>query len=181
MVLTESTIKLNKGDILPNFSLIGVDGNIFSSDKLNGKPSLIMFICNHCPYVKAKIDSIVQLSEKFKDTANIIGINSNDPDYEGEGMENMKTFTSEKNIQFPYLLDDTQEIAKSYGATCTPDLFLFDSNGKLAFHGKLDDALTLDQKPTESIMENNINKLLNGEQIEKDFDPSMGCSIKWKE
>jgi peroxiredoxin len=180
MVLTESSRKLRTGDDMPEFNLLGTDGNEFSSDDMKGKPSLIIFMCNHCPYVKAKIESITALHEKFKGRINVVGINSNDPDYEGEGMDNMKKFAEEKNIQFPYLLDDTQEVAKSYGATCTPDLFLFDNGKKLVFHGRIDNALTLDSQPTEQTMENNIRKILDGGKIEKDFEPSMGCSIKWK-
>jgi peroxiredoxin len=179
MTLTESGKKLNIGDTAPDFSLVGTDGAKHSLE--TGKPTLVIFMCNHCPYVKAKIDIITALHEKFKDKINVIGVNSNDPDYEGEGMENMKRFAEEKNIQFPYVIDDTQDVARAYGATCTPDPFLFDSEGKLIFHGQIDNALTLDAEATENTMENNIEKLLNGEKIENPFQPSMGCSIKWKE
>ena len=92
----------------------------------------------------------------------------------------MKKFAVERGIKFPYLIDDTQEVAKTYGATCTPDPFLFNKERKLVFHGRIDNALTLDERPTEQIMENNIQKILKGEKIEKGFEPSMGCSIKWK-
>ena len=179
MTLTESETKLNIGDIAPNFELMGVDNANHSLD--TGKPTLIIFMCNHCPYVKAKIQVITGLHEKFKDNVNIIGINSNDPDYEGEGMENMKKFAEENVVQFPYLLDETQEVAKNYGATCTPDPFLFDNEGKLVFHGKLDDALTLEAEVTENTMENILNNVLNNEKIDNPFQPSMGCSIKWKD
>jgi peroxiredoxin len=178
MTLIESQSSLSVGNSAPSFALKGVDGNMHSFPV--GKPTLLIFMCNHCPYVKAKIDAIIGLHEKFKDRVNIIGINSNDPDYEGEGMGNMKLFAKEKNIQFPYVLDDTQEIAKAYGATCTPDPFLFDAEGRLVFHGRIDDALTLEAEPKENTMEISLEKLLNGEKIENPFQPSMGCSIKWK-
>jgi peroxiredoxin len=110
----------------------------------------------------------------------ILGINSNDPNYEDEGFENMKKFSKEYNLNFPYLIDETQEIAKLYGAVCTPDPFLFDHERKLVFHGRINDAMTPESHPSRQIMEENIQKVLNGEHFEKDFDPSLGCSIKWK-
>lgn len=183
MVLLESQRKLNTGDKAPSFNLKGIDNEMHSLDEFpNSKALLVVFMCNHCPYVKAKLDSIIELQKQFKDKdVSIVGINSNDPEYQEEGFENMKKFAAERGINFTYLIDDTQEVAKSYGATCTPDPFLFDKDMKLVFHGRLDDALTLDSKATEQTMENNINKVLNGEKIEKDFEASMGCSIKWKE
>ena len=92
----------------------------------------------------------------------------------------MKTLAEEKGIKFDYLVDETQEIAKKYGSICTPDPFLFDQNRRLIFHGRIDDAMNPDSSVTEKVMINNIEKFLNREKIEKDFDPSIGCSIKWK-
>ena len=83
-------------------------------------------------------------------------------------------------MNFPYLIDDSQQVAKSYGAVCTPDPFLFDESRRLVFHGKINDAMEPEMTPQMNVMENNIKKVLNGEPIEKDFDPSIGCSIKWK-
>jgi peroxiredoxin len=179
MVLTTSQAKLELGSSAPDFRLKGTDGRIHSADEFASLPLLLIFMCNHCPYVLAKIDSIIGLQKKFVGKATIIGINSNDSGYPGEGFENMKKFAAEKNINFPYLIDETQEVAKAYGAVCTPDPFLFDKDGKLVFHGKIDNSLELDAKATEQTMENNINKVLKGEKI-NGFEPSMGCSIKWK-
>ena len=152
------------------------------ADYTNQQGILIIFMCNHCPYVKAKTDALNELYEKFGSKVAIIGINSNDStDYPEDSFENMKKTAEEKNFKFDYLVDDTQEIAKKYGAMCTPDPFLFDSEKKLVFHGKLDNAMKPDAEATEKTMINNIEKLLAGEKIEKDFDPSIGCSIKWKE
>jgi peroxiredoxin len=111
----------------------------------------------------------------------VVGINSNDPNYDGEGFDKMVTFSKENTLNFPYLIDDTQNIAKAYGAVCTPDPFLFDSELKLVFHGRINDALEPDMHPKVQVMENNVKKILNGEKIEKPFDPSVGCSIKWKD
>ena len=138
-------------------------------------------MCNHCPYVKAKIEAIKEIHEKFKGQISLVGINSNDSEkYPDDSFDSMKTVVDEKGIAFDYLVDETQEIAKKYGAVCTPDPFLFDSNRKLVFHGRIDDAMNPDVIAKERVMINNIEKFLNGEKIEKDFDPSIGCSIKWK-
>ena len=180
MVLTQSFQKLNRGDKAPDFDLKGVDEKTYSLADFQGKEGLlILFICNHCPYVKTKIDTIVKLYERYKEKIAFIGINSNDPEYEGEGMENMKKFAKERDINFPYVLDNTQEVAKAYGATCTPDPFLFDKDHKLVFHGRIDDALEPGQEVTENTMDENIAKLLSGEEISNELKPSMGCSIKW--
>ncbi|MBI2084220.1 MAG: thioredoxin family protein [Candidatus Aenigmarchaeota archaeon] len=178
----ESQAKLKTGDKAPGFSLKGVDGkNYSSSDFSDSEGLLVVFMCNHCPYVKARLDAIIGLQNKFGGKVSIVGINSNDPNYEGEGFENMEKFAKERGINFPYLFDETQEVAKSYGATCTPDPFLFDKSMKLVYHGRINDALTLDGEPKEDIMEDNMNKLLKGEEIAEDFLPSMGCSIKWRQ
>lgn len=180
MVLTQSMGKLNRGDKAPDFSLKGVDGNKYSLGDFQGKEgTLVVFICNHCPYVKAKIDTIVQLHKKLKEKIEVVGINSNDPNYPGEGMENMKLFAQERKIQFPYLFDETQEVAKAYGATCTPDPFLFDKEQKLVFHGRIDDALQPGDPVQENTMADTIENLLAGKEISNELKPSMGCSIKW--
>lgn len=182
MSLTPSDAKtLTQGAAAPDFSLPGADGNTHTlADFSEYEGLLIVFICNHCPFVLAKVDEMRKLYNEFGDKIAFVGINSNDPEYPGEGMDNMHNFVKEHSIQFPYLLDETQEIAKKYGATCTPDPFLFDRNRKLVFHGRLTDAMNPDDTPTEHTMYKHITTLLNGEKIESWFDPSLGCSIKWK-
>ena len=183
MVLLESEIKLKTGDHAPDFELMGIDDKKHSlQDYKDYQGLLVLFICNHCPYVKAKVDAIKELYDKFHDKVAIVGINSNDPiDYPDDSFENMKKVSSEKGLKIDYLVDETQEIAKKYGAICTPDPFLFDKDRKLIFHGRIDNAMKLEDSATEKTMINNIEKFLAGEKIEKDFDPSIGCSIKWKE
>lgn len=183
MVLLESEIKLKTGDQAPDFELMGIDDKKHSlQDYKDYQGLLVLFICNHCPYVKAKVDAIKELYDKFHDKVAIVGINSNDPiDYPDDSFENMKKVSSEKGLKIDYLVDDTQEIAKKYGAICTPDPFLFDKDRKLIFHGRIDNAMKLEDSATEKTMISNIEKFLAGEKIEKDFDPSIGCSIKWKE
>ena len=182
MVLLESKITLKTGDNAPDFSLKGIDDQIHSlGSYAQSKGLLIIFMCNHCPYVKAKIDAIKQIHEKFNENIALVGINSNDStEYPDDSFESMKKVANEKGMKFDYLVDDKQDVAKRYGAVCTPDPFLFDEDRKLIFHGRIDNAMNPDATTTENIMQNNLKKFLTGEKIEKDFDPSIGCSIKWK-
>lgn len=172
---------LKTGMKAPAFSLKGVDGKMHSLSEYRSKSTLVIFMCNHCPFVKARIEEIIQLQSKFNPSdLQVIGINSNDPNYEDEGFDNMVKFAGQYNINFPYLIDESQDVARAYGAVCTPDPFLLDAEGKLAFHGRINDAMEPEAKPTVPVMENNVRTLLSGKKIEKDFDPSIGCSIKWK-
>jgi peroxiredoxin len=181
MVKTLSSQTLQKNDKAPSFRLMGTDDLFYSLEDFRSKSLLIVFICNHCPYVKARIGDLVTLQSSFPTSElQIVGINSNDPSYQDEGFENMVKFSKQNNLNFPYLIDDTQQIAKSYGAVCTPDPFLFDQDRNLVFHGKINDAMDPEMTPQVHVMENNIKRLLDGQSIEKDFDPSIGCSIKWK-
>lgn len=181
MVLTKSFEKLKKGDKAPDFSLEGIDGKTHALSDFAGKEGfLVIFMCNHCPYVKVKIDAMRELYKKWEDKITFVGINSNDINYPGEGMENMKSFAKERSIEFPYLLDADQETAKAYGATCTPDPFLFDKDQRLVFHGRIDDALEPGEEVEEHTMDENIQKLLAGREGDE-LKPSIGCSIKWIE
>ena len=182
MVLLESKITLKTGDSAPDFSLKGIDDQIHSlGSYAQSKGLLIIFMCNHCPYVKAKIDAIKQIHEKFNEKIALVGINSNDSiEYPDDSFESMKKVANEKGMKFDYLVDDKQDVAKRYGAVCTPDPFLFDENRKLIFHGRIDNAMNPDATATENTMQDNLEKFLAGEKIEKDFDPAIGSSIKWK-
>ena len=182
MAKMESVISLKTGDSAPEFNLKGIDDQMHSLNDYSKKGLLVIFMCNHCPFVKAKIEAIKELHDKFKDDISIVGINSNDSvKYPDDDFDSMKTVAKEKGLEIDYLVDETQEIAKKYGAVCTPDPFLFDSEKKLIFHGRIDDAMNPEAEVSEKVMINNIQKFLEGQKIEKDFDPSIGCSIKWKE
>ena len=181
MAKTLSSQKLVAGSAAPDFSLKGVDNKMHSLRDLKSRSYLVVFICNHCPYVKARIKDVVELQSKFDNAdLQVIAINSNDPDYEDEGFDNMVKFSKGYSLNFPYLIDDAQTVAKEFGAVCTPDPFLFDADKRLVFHGKINDALEPGMTPSFNTMEENINRLLGGLAIEKDFDPSVGCSIKWR-
>ena len=181
MARTYSNQTLKIGEKAPTFKLRGVDNNFYSLTNIESNCVLIVFMCNHCPYVRARIGDITSLREKFSSVElQIIGVNSNDPKYDGEGFENMVLFAREYELNFPYVIDEDQQVARSYGATCTPDPFLFDSQLRLVYHGRINDATEPETQPTDPVMEKNIRKILNNEKIEKGFDPSVGCSIKWK-
>lgn len=182
MVVMESQVVLKTGNSAPDFGLTGTDDKKYSLSSFKDYDALlVIFMCNHCPYVKAKVEAINEIHNKFKDRVAVVGINSNDSvAYPDDSFESMKKFASERNIGFFYLVDETQEVAKKYGAICTPDPFLFDKERKLVFHGRIDNAMKPEDKATEKTMISNIEALLGGRKIAKDFDPSIGCSIKWK-
>ena len=172
---------MQRGDAAPDLELPGIDGRSYSLRDFSGKKGLlVLFMCNHCPYVKAQIGEVVALRKEFGGTVAFVGINSSDPEYPGEGMENMKTFAKERDIAFPYLLDQDGDVAKRYGATCTPDPFLFNGEHKLVFHGRITDALEPEDETHERTMRENMRKLVNGQEMEPWFNPSLGCSIKFK-
>ena len=182
MVLLESQVKLRTGDGAPDFELTGIDDRTHSLGDYGKNGMLIIFMCNHCPYVKAKSAALNELYDKYGDKIDMIGINSNDPTgYPEDSFENMKKIAVEKGFKFDYLVDTTQEVARRYGAVCTPDPFLFNKDRKLVFHGRLDNAMKPDDSPTEKTMAENIQRMLDDKKIENDFEPSIGCSIKWKE
>ena len=184
MALTESlygTVK--KGSPAPGFSLRGIDGKSWNLEQLKGKKAvLVVFMCNHCPYVKHKISSLVALDKEFRSQGlQVVGINSNDPaSYPEDSFEGMKAFAREQGIEFPYLVDESQAVARSFGASCTPDPFLLDSQLRLAYHGRIDDAIEPGTAAKTAEMRTAIEQLLQGEQVTVQERPSLGCSIKWR-
>ncbi|MEP7147155.1 MAG: thioredoxin family protein [bacterium] len=172
------------GSPIIDFSLKGIDGKFYSPEKFkDAEIFVIIFQCNHCPYVKAVMDRFVSLQEKYMDKkVQLIGINSNDPvAYPEDSFENMIRFAEKYNINFPYLADDTQQTAREYGAVCTPDIYVYDKERKLRYRGRLDDSWKDKSKITSKDLENAIELLLLGKKIDFQQIPSMGCSIKWKD
>ena len=176
--------KMQTGDNAPDFNLPGTDGKEHSlKDYKDAKAVLIVFMCNHCPYVVPKIPKLVELDRKYREKGlRIVGINANDAEnYPEDSPEQMKTFVKEEGIEFDYLFDESQEVPKEYGAECTPDPFLLDAELKLAYHGRIDDAHGkphTEAKTNE--LEQAIEQLLKGEKISVENLPSGGCNIKWK-
>jgi peroxiredoxin len=168
----------------PNFDLPGTDGKRHTLASIRGeKGLLVMFICNHCPYVKAVLDRIVRDAKELKQQGiNCIAIMSNDPaEYPEDSWENMVSLAKAMDFPFPYVLDETQAVAKAYGAVCTPDFFGFNSRLELQYRGRLDasrkEAAAPDVKRDLFIAMQQVAETGAGpaEQI-----PSIGCSIKWK-
>jgi|SRR3989338_5282155 len=181
MVLLQSKQTLTLAKKVPEFELIGVDSKAYQLSNFAGKPLLLIFMCNHCPYVIPQIGNIKKLADKWKEKITVIGINSNDAKkYPEDSYDNMIMFAQKNKFNFIYLYDDTQKVAKSYDAQCTPDPFLIDKYGKLAWHGRLNDMLNLGDKKTKDDMDEAISQLLSTGKVNKEFLPSQGCSIKWK-
>lgn len=181
MVLLHSE-KKQLGTPAPDFELQGVDGKTYSLTGFADKKVLaILFICNHCPYVQAIEARFIQLQRDYAaKSVQLVGICANDPtDYPEDSPENLKRRWHEKDYRFPYLVDETQDIARAYGAVCTPDIYVFDSNRKLAYHGQLDDNWKDPSNVTRHDLREAIDKLLAGQQPSANQTPSMGCSIKW--
>lgn len=167
------------------FSLPGVDGKVWSLDSCNGeKGLLVMFICNHCPFVKAIQERIVRDTRALqKHGINSVAIMSNDPtDYPDDSFENMKQIAHRFDFPFPYLLDESQEAAKAYGAICTPDFFGYNADLELQYRGRLDASRT---EPAASDAKRELFEAMKqiaetGRGPEQQV-PSIGCSIKWKQ
>jgi len=179
MILTES-IKGLENTAAKDFSLPAIDGKTYSlANFAKQKVLVVIFMCNHCPYVKAVLPRLNTLAEEFKKKGvGFVGINANDStDYPEDNFEMMK----EIEIAFPYLHDESQEIAKAYKAVCTPDIFVYDSERKLAYHGRIDDNWKDAEAVKQQDLKNALEKILAGEKIPKENQiPAMGCSIKWK-
>ena len=168
-----------------DFSLPGVDGKVWTLDDCLGeKGLLVMFICNHCPYVKAVRERIVRDTRELLDHGiRSVAIMSNDPtDYPEDSFHNMKKAAEDYGFPFPYLLDESQAVAKSYGAVCTPDFFGYNADLELQYRGRLDASRkeTAPEDVRRDLFEAMKQVALTGQGPAEQI-PSMGCSIKWKE
>jgi peroxiredoxin len=182
--MAEETPVCDFGWKAPSFTLPGTDGKTYSLEQLRGpNGTLVMFICNHCPYVKAVIDRIVRDVEELKPLGmSAVAISSNDTvHYPEDSFENMKRFAETHRFGFPYLFDESQDVARAYGAACTPDFFGFNAKLELQYRGRLD-ASRKEAAPSgvrrdlfEAMKEIASTGRGPSEQI-----PSIGCSIKWK-
>ena len=182
MVLLESN-KIDLNSPIIDFSLKGIDDKLHSPEEFTEKDVLIIiFICNHCPYVKAVMDRLVAFQEKFKDKGvQLIGVNPNDTvAYPEDSFDNMKLFAEEYKMNFPYLVDETQETAKKYDAVCTPDIYVYDKERKLKYRGRFDDNWQDESSVTTNDLEKAVELILQEQNIDFKQVPSMGCSIKWK-
>ena len=182
MVLTKTPI-CNFGEKPHSFSLKGVDDKIYKlEDCLGDKGTVVMFICNHCPYVKAIIKNIVDDTNNLKNLGvNAIAIMSNDTkNYPDDSFDKMKDFAKDNKFNFPYVIDETQEIAKKFGAVCTPDFFGYNGNNELQYRGRMRELKEL--KPVsddESDLFKAMKLIAQTGKGPKNQIPSMGCNIKW--
>jgi peroxiredoxin len=184
MVLKESDPELSIGDEAPDFELPGTDGETYSlADFAEYDALLVVFTCNHCPYAKAKFDLLNDLAAEYENCA-VVGINPNDAEeYPDDSFESMQEYVDSGEIAYDaYLRDESQSVADAYGAVCTPDPFLFENDGgafRLAYQGRLDDAMNPEEEATEFYVREAIDAVLADESVDIDPGPSQGCSIKW--
>jgi peroxiredoxin len=181
MVRTETPV-CDFGQAALDFALPGVDGKTWTLNDCNGeKGLLVMFICNHCPYVQSIRDRIVRDTRELKSLGiNTVAIMANDPtDYPEDSFENMKAVSEEFDFPFPYIIDKTQEIAKSYGAVCTPDFFGYNADLELQYRGRLDASRKEAVADAPRDLFEAMKQVAETGKGPKDQIPSMGCSIKW--
>lgn len=183
MVKTLSTM-LDLGTAAPDFSLPDAHGNIVRlRDFKDAAALLVIFMCNHCPFVKHIIDDVIELAKQYQgEGVAIVGINSNDVDaYPDDHPDQMARIVKEKGITFPYLYDASQQVAKDYRASCTPDFFLFESERRLVYRGQMDDSRPGNGVPvTGGDLRIALDLVLAGQTPCPEQQPSMGCNIKWK-
>lgn len=173
------------GSLAPDFTLPDtISGNELSLSNLkSGKGTVIMFICNHCPYVLHINSELVSLAKEYQAKGiAFIGISSNDVDnYPQDSPDKMTKVAKQEGYTFPYLYDETQDIARAYDAACTPEFYVFDGNLKLVYHGQMDDSRPGNTEPVNGKdLRKALDLLLDGKSISPDQKPGIGCGIKWK-
>lgn len=182
---------LKLGTAAPDFSLLNTDGASVSLGDFAGKPLLVAFICNHCPYVIHVAPALRAIGDDYAGKVGIVAISSNDVvNYPQDSPELMKAEKDKRGYAFPYLYDETQEVAKAYTAACTPDFFLFDASHQLAYRGQIDDTRphriasgNYDDRngaATGADLRSAMDQVLAGDEVTVPQVPSMGCNIKWK-
>ena len=183
MSRTPSTM-IPLGTIIPEFNLPDVvSGENISAEDVKGKISVVMFICNHCPFVKHVNDQLVKLGNDYIPKGiNFIAISSNDVvNYPDDAPDKMKENARELKFPFPYLYDETQDVARAFDAACTPDFFVFNKNSELVYRGQLDDSRpSLDIPVTGKDLRAALDNTIVGKPVSEFQRPSIGCNIKWK-
>ncbi len=182
MVLLES-VKVPMGSEASGFLLEGIDGETYGLESFaKAKVLVLIFMCNHCPYVQAIWGRLNVLQDRFgSDGVQLVGINSNtaNEDYSEETFDKMRQYALEYEMNFPYLEDKDQAVAREYKAQCTPDIYVYDSERKLAYHGRLDDNWKEESGVQKEELAGAVEALLGGERPAEEQKPAMGCSIKW--
>ena len=171
------------GAACPDFRLPGVDGKTYARDDFAAKPVLlVMFICNHCPYVKAVEDRLLRLARELEPRGvQFVAVCSNDSEtYPDDAFDKLAARWRDKGYGFPYLHDDSQDAARAFGAVCTPDIFVYDQARRLVYRGRIDDSWKDESKVTRRELAAALQALVDGGPVAKEQRPSMGCSIKWR-
>lgn len=179
-----ASIHVDLGWHLPDFELEDPGGKAHRLTQLAGENGLLVaFTCNHCPYALAVWPRLIRHARAFRDKGvNTVAINPNiHPDYPEDAPEKMREKIEEWGIDFPYLVDATQEVARTFDAQCTPDLYLFDKNGKLYYHGRIDDSWKDETKVTKQELAAAVDAMIAGKPAPQPQHPTIGCSIKWRE
>ncbi|MBI1909821.1 MAG: thioredoxin family protein [Deltaproteobacteria bacterium] len=182
-LITKNPCKLKFGDSAPDFSLPGVDDKTYSLASFKDKKILVvMFTCNHCPYVQAYEERIIAVQRDYTTKGvQLVAINANETkNYPEDNFENMVIRTKEKRYNFPYLRDETQKTAKAYDAACTPEIYAFDEKRLLRFHGRLDDNYEEPEKVTKQFLRQALDEMLTGKPVSIPESHPIGCSIKWE-
>jgi peroxiredoxin len=175
--------KLHIGDKAPDFGLPGVDGGTYSlADFDDARLLIVVFTCNHCPYAQAYEDRLMDIQRDYREQGvRIAAICSNDEEqYPEDGFDQMAVHARERGFNFPYLRDDSQDTADAYGAQCTPEIFVFDDDRTLRYHGRIDDNWQEPDKVTKRDLRDALDALLEGREVAKPENLAIGCSIKWR-
>ena len=183
MEMNTQNLKLKINDKSPDFSLPGIDGKSYSLKDFRGKRIfVVVFMCNHCPYVQAYLERIKAVQSDFGvKGVQVIGINANDEvNYPDDSFDKMVEMAKAKKLNFPYLRDENQKAASAYGAQCTPECFVFDAERKLRYHGRIDDNYKDESAVKIYDLRNAINALIHNQKVGIELTPAIGCSIKWR-
>jgi thiol-disulfide isomerase/thioredoxin len=177
-----SSFMVPLGSPMPEFALSDVDGNEVKSSELGGRALLVVFLSNHCPYVRHVEDGLAAFAAEYAGRGvDIVAISSNDAGVKPEdGVDGLRKQVARTGFAFPYLLDTTQEVAKEFRAACTPDFFLYDADRRLAYRGAFDTSRPNSGIPvTGELLRAAVDRVLAGEAVPEPHTPSVGCSIKW--
>ena len=183
MEMNTQNLKLKIGDKALDFKLLGVDGKAYALSDFRGKKILVVvFMCNHCPYVQAYLDRMKAVQSDFGvKGVQVVGINANDEvNYPDDSFDKMVEMNKARKLNFPYLRDEDQAVANAYGAQCTPECFVFDGERKLRYHGRIDDNYKDENSVKVFDLRNAINALIHSQKVAIELTPAVGCSIKWR-
>ncbi len=184
MTLTERKDTL-VGSYAPDFELPGIDDQVHHLSRyLETQRAVgVIFMCNHCPYVRSYLDRLKQIQTEFQEQSfTLIGINANDANqYPEDSFENMKTFAASRELNFPYLWDSTQDVAHSFSAQMTPEVFLIDNEGIVQYNGAIDDHPQSPESVQVQYLREAVANLLKGEAVPQTSTQTIGCSLKWRQ